>query len=490
MWYIIFTIGLINHLTIRYGGGHSQMKSSIWNKLGRTLLSLSLGVSLLLGGILTVRADEAPVPVSAPQISTWSVPTLNEGEKYGIFPFTWYYDGTFQQPIDSTKLESLVTATTAKLDALGLKKKQSSFTLPSGSNVITRDTALQALYNVLAGYELPNNFEIDKYSPVEYLQAKGILNGTKRGLELNAPCTVEQAAVFASRLVEYTYETAEGGAKGLLWKVTNDNNTLYLLGSIHVGIPEMYPFHQDVKEAFEQSDSLWVEVNLLSSDQESINYFASKQVYTDGTSLQDHVSKETYEKLGKVAAKLNLPTNAFDALQPWAISTNLSVFSLLNSPEEITQASTLGVDTYLTASALLSGKPIHELEGIKFQADLLGNVPADQQEKELNEVLDSMLDPSFDELNMPEQFKQAQVQWADGNLDEFSKSFLISDSTEGSRILGDRDKNMANKLAELLEAEGTSTHFVVIGAAHFVTKDMVIDQLKQKGYTVEFVEYE
>lgn len=466
------------------------MKSSMWNKLGRTLLSLSLGISLLLGGILTVRADEAPVQVSAPQISSWSVPTLNEGEKYGIFPFTWYYDGTFQQPIDSTKLESLVTATAAKLDALGLKKKQTSFTLPSGTSVITRDTALQALYNVLASYELPENFEIGQYTPVEYLQAKGILNGTKRGLELNLPCTVEQAAVFASRLVEYTYETAGGGAKGLLWKVTNGNNTLYLLGSIHIGIPEMYPFHKHVKDAFKQADSLWVEVNLLSGDQEAMNYFVSKQIYTDGTSLQDHISKETYEKLEKVSAKLNLPTNAFDALQPWAIATNLALFTLVDSPEEIAEASAFGIDTYLTASALLSGKPVQELEGIKFQADLLGNVPADEQEKELNEVLDSMLDSSFDELKLSEHFKQAQLQWVNGDLNEFSKSFLISETNDGSRILGERDKNMANKLAELLEAEGATTHFVVIGAAHFVTKDLIIDQLKQKGYTVEFVDYE
>lgn len=466
------------------------MKSSMWNKLGRTLLSLSLGLSLLLGSNFTVRADEATVPVSVPQISSWSVPTLNEGEKYGIFPFTWYYDGTFQQPIDSTKLESLVTATAAKLDTLGLKKKPTSFTLPSGTNVITRDTALQALYNVLTSYELPENFEIGQYTPVEFLQAKGILNGTKRGLELNLPCTVEQAVVFASRLVEYTYETAGGGAKGLLWKVTNGNNTLYLLGSIHLGNPEMYPFHKDLKATFKQADSLWVEANLLTSGQEVMNYFISKQIYTDGTSLQDHVSKETYEKLEKVTAKLNLPANAFDTIQPWAISTNLAVLTLLDSPAKATEASALGIDTYLTTSALLSGKPVHELEGVKFQADLLGNVPADQQEKELNEVLDSLLDPSFDELNLPEQFKQAQIQWAHGNLNEFSTSFLISNSIDGSRILGERDKNMANKLAELLEAEGTTTHFVVVGAAHLVTKDLVIDQLKQKGYTVELVNYE
>ncbi|MNW42164.1 hypothetical protein D3C74_193270 [compost metagenome] len=48
--------------------------------------------------------------------------------------------------------------------------------------------------------------------------------------------------------------------------------------------------------------------------------------------------------------------------------------------------------------------------------------------------------------NLHEEFKKTQLQWAKGDLNAFSKSFLISDSADDSpedqRLLGDRDKNM------------------------------------------------
>ncbi|MCC0566085.1 TraB/GumN family protein [Brevibacillus borstelensis] len=54
-------------------------------------------------------------------------------------------------------------------------------------------------------------------------------------------------------------------------------------------------------------------------------------------------------------------------------------------------------------------------------------------------------------------------------------------------LFGERDTNMAVKLATFLEQGGKSTAFVVIGAGHFVFENMVIDQLKQEGYYVEFI---
>ncbi|EMT51114.1 MULTISPECIES: TraB/GumN family protein [Brevibacillus] len=54
-------------------------------------------------------------------------------------------------------------------------------------------------------------------------------------------------------------------------------------------------------------------------------------------------------------------------------------------------------------------------------------------------------------------------------------------------MFGERDTNMAVKLATFLEQGGKSTAFVVIGAGHFVFENMVIDQLKQEGYYVEFI---
>lgn len=63
----------------------------------------------------------------------------------------------------------------------------------------------------------------------------------------------------------------------------------------------------------------------------------------------------------------------------------------------------------------------------------------------------------------------------------------MMESALAKGLFGERDKNMAAKLASLLEKEGKSTVFVVIGAGHFVVEYMVIDQLKQKGYKVEFI---
>lgn len=463
-----------------------KMHSRKW---GKALLSTLLGASLLWSGSLSVQAEEAP-SASVPQISAWSVPTLNEGEKYAIYPLSWYYDGSFQKQIDQAKLQTLLTATSAKLDALGLKKTPDGDDPAADPSGITRDHVLVSLYELLDDYELPQAFGLDNAAPVDYLKSKGIVNGTNRGLELDQPCTVEQAAVFASRLVEYTYETADGGAKGLFWKVTNDKNTLYLLGSIHIGISEMYPFRNEVKDAFEQADTLWVEANTITPSPEDQQYFMQMQVYADGTTLKDHISKETYEKLEKVAAKVNFPVESFEPYQPWVVTNNLSLLSMVNSPEELGTVVTLGLENYFISTALLTGKPIQELEGIKLQADVLGEVTPEQQEKELNELLDSILDPSFDGTKVAQQFKQAQLDWAAGNIDKFNDSLSIETITEGdqnSRLLGERDKNMAKKLAELLEAEGESTHFVLVGAAHFVTKGMILDHLKDLGYKVEFV---
>ncbi|SCW50808.1 hypothetical protein SAMN04487970_101145 [Paenibacillus tianmuensis] len=465
------------------------MKSGTWNKWKRGLAGGLLAVTSMLGTIVPALANEAPQVT--PQISKWSVSVLNEGEKYGIFPLSWYYDGTFQKPIAHDKFQSLVQATGTKLDALGLSKK-GDFTLPSGTTTITRDTVLQSLYGLLKQYELPAAFEMDKdAAPVPYLQKKGIVQGTGSGLELDQPCTVEQAVVMASRVIEYAYETADGGAKGLFWKVTKGNNTLYLLGSIHLGIPEMYPLRKQIKDAFQSSDALLVEVDLMPDDTAGLEYFTGLTNYNDGTTLKDHVSKETYEKLERVIDKLGLSKQAFDQLKPWVITSNLSLTALMKSPEELAQATALGVDMHFLSSAKLAGKPVQELEGFKLQGDVLSSASPQEQEKELNAVLDHLLSPDANAPDAATQFKQWQQLWTKGDLDGFSQSFSASQqftqSEMAQRLLGERDKNMTKKLAELLEKDGKSTYFVVVGAAHYAMKDMVIDQLKQKGYDVQFI---
>nr|WP_241735009.1 TraB/GumN family protein [Paenibacillus alvei] len=463
-----------------------MVKTSKWDKIKRSLASGLVASVAMLGFVIPAQANQAPV--EAPQVSSWSISVLNEGEKYGIFPLAWYTDGTFQQPITADKFQALLKATLAKLDALELKKKN-TFTVPATEKVITRESVINAVYGVLNQYELPESINIGTDEPVAFFQKKGIVNGTGKGLDLDKPSTVEQAVVMASRLIEYTYDAVDGGAKGLLWKATKGQNTLYLLGSIHVGTPDMYPMKKSVRDAFKQADSLWVEVNLLGN--KDMDYFTQSMAYTDGTTLKDHVSKETYAKLQQVLEKMQLPKDVFDGFKPWAVSNNLTLAGMTGAAEEMAQAAALGIDAYFTNSALLAGKPIHELEGLKLQADIFDKVPVATQEKELNDALDHILTPTGKPDESMELLQSWQKLWVKADLDKFKQSFTSSKemmtTDSAKRLLGERDKNMAKKLMELLDKEGSSTHFVVVGAAHYVVQDMVVDQLKAKGYQVEFV---
>ncbi|NRR23343.1 TraB/GumN family protein, partial [Brevibacillus sp. MS2.2] len=156
-----------------------------WSKLTRWAGTGALSLALLLGYVLPVHG-QTPV---APIISPWSVTTLNDGEKYGIFPLAWYEDGSFQQSIPADKFLTLMEGTAKKLDLLGLKKKNASLSIPT-DKVITREAVITSLYKLLANYELPAAFEMTGGNPIDYMKKKGLVKGTSTGLDLNQPSTV------------------------------------------------------------------------------------------------------------------------------------------------------------------------------------------------------------------------------------------------------------------------------------------------------------
>ncbi|WP_195571712.1 TraB/GumN family protein [Paenibacillus sp. 1001270B_150601_E10] len=452
-----------------------------WGRLGRLAAAGMLSFTLLIGNVFPVHAE---APAGTPAISPWSIETLNEGEKYGIYPLNWYYDGTFQGAITADKYQALMKATGEKLGRLGFSKKEAALSF-TADKVITREAVITSLHKLLANYELPEAFGLQTKSAVDYMTDKGIVKGTKAGLELDKPITVEQAAVMASRVVAYAYDTAGAGAEGLMWKVTHGSNTLYLLGSIHLGTPEMYPMQKSIHEAFEASDDLWVEIDIVNGD---MSYLTNQMVYSDGSTLKEHVAPETYAKLEKALEKLGIPADAFDGFKPFAITTSLSTLSYFDKPEDQVMATNTGIDSYFITKAMLAGKPIKELESIKLQADIFASVPADEQEKELNALLDAVLSG---DMSAAKQLKQMQLDWIEGDAEGLVKTLTaegdFTESETNQRLTGERDKNMAKKLAELLEQDGKHTSFVVVGSAHYVMKGMVVDLLKEKGYDVQYM---
>ncbi len=454
---------------------------------------------LLVTAIMTVStiANTFANEQQLPQISTWAMGTLNEGEKYGIFPITWYYDG-FQNPITEEKLNYIAENISNKISSLGFEE-DNNYLPKANTETITRQHVITVLYNAISQYILPESLEVANYNPVEYFQKRNILKGTNNGLELDKPCTVEQTAVLATKLVEDICNEASAGSQGFLWKATNENNTMYLLGSIHIGTTDLYPFNKRLKDAFYESDALIVEANISNlSNPEMLQEFLTIAMYTDGTTLKDHVSEELYNKTIETLEMFNLPTEQYVYFKPWSIANDLLVMasSSNNSTDEVSAenaatAASLGIDMYYMTTSFLINKPIIELEGLKYQAELFNNLSKEYQEYYLNNSLDNILNiGSEDDDDSVNPIALWQQQWNEGKVEDFRQSFQLADEGDelSQMLLGERDRNMADKLSFLLDQEGEATYFVVIGAAHLISNDAVVDLLISKGYNVEIVQ--
>lgn len=415
----------------------------------------------------------------------WAASELYEGERIGVIPISWYND--VQAHITMENLNVLTSRVASKMESLNLNLNK-DFMPYEVSEKLTKKDVIIALYNEIDKYEIPVNMNIPKEKKIVIFRGDGV------SLDTETPATLEHAALFATRLINSVYLEANEGAKGLLWKVTQDGNTVYLLGSVHVAKHDIYPFSQQLKQAYSDSDILVVEANIV-SDAEGIKYLQSKAVYTDGTTIKDHLSKESYKKLEESMLKLGVPKENYDIAKPWLLTQQLTMISMAkdggvgSSPF----AATLGIDQYFMTSALFGGKQIQELEGIKFQADMFDSFSEELQESQLIDTIKTLGDDKLKETNanLVEGWLDS---WAEGNVEKFESTFDKStDETNeltkefSDKMFINRDNNMVKSVLEYLVSDEKKTYFIVAGAGHMVGEKGIIKQLQDAGFKVEQV---
>lgn len=444
-------------------------------KMTKTVLATTLGTTLMLTSIMpAVKADEV-----TQDISSWALATLNEGENYGIFPIEWYYDG-FSTAITTERLDSLIELTEQKIAGLNLDKKE-GFKPVAIKGDGTRGDVINCLYNIVGQYKIATVEDA-----VTYMQKHKILQGSEKGLMLDQKATTQQAVIFAVRLIQNTFEQANAGAKGVAWVVEDEDTKVYLLGSIHVGTPDLYPMHKKLTKAFEDSDGLFVEANLV--DPAGMDYYIEKAMFNDGRTIKDIVSEETYAKLQKVAEQLEMPIEDLEMQKPWLLSNNFSSMMMDGAfgltAEEMAMH---GVDMQFLLSAYLQQKPIYELEGINAQVDMFEALSPEAQEESLLAALDGILEPTEQSEEDVQLMADWFTNWVKGDVEKFAESLseMEGDTSEFNQMLfGKRDEEMAAKLVDVLE-EQQGTFFVVVGAGHFLVDKNIRYHLEESGYEVK-----
>src|SRR5262249_17985437 len=97
---------------------------------------------------------------------------------------------------------------------------------------------------------------------------------------------------------------------GLIWRISSDANTVFLVGSVHAGKKECYPLPDEVERSFAESKTLVMELDPNNVDQAAAaKIIATQGTYPPGQSLSRSLSKGTLELLQAYLAKKGMQLN-------------------------------------------------------------------------------------------------------------------------------------------------------------------------------------
>jgi uncharacterized protein YbaP (TraB family) len=270
-----------------------------------------------------------------------------------------------------------------------------------------------------------------------------------------------------------SFEEHDGPSEGIFYRVQKDNQTVYLLGSIHIGDTTIYPLNQKIDVAFEEADRLAVEINIEDIDETEASQTMMQQgLYQDGTTLSTVVEEEVFNDTVGYLSDLGLNEEMINQFQPWFITMMLSEVALGKS----NLTSENGVDKHFITRANEKKLPIISLESVESQIASISSAPVEEQIESLEITLDSM-DIYEEELT------QLIRVWRSGSIDVIAQ---LRDLSEGSDQLAmdERDLLMTDKIEGFLNAKDGETYFVVVGALHLAGENSIVDLLETRGYSV------
>lgn len=281
---------------------------------------------------------------------------------------------------------------------------------------------------------------------------------------------------------------SEGVQKHLLWKVSDSNSSIYILGSVHLADSSIYPLDTVIEETFNRSAELAVEIDMSDPSilQEIAVQTAGLGMLPDSMSLEKMLPDSLNNAIDSLCLLWGLPLNTFSRYKPWAATMTLLSLAIMRMGYD----SDLGVDYHFLRRAHHTGKKIVSLETVEEQVwaltgegvtDSLGIfylMTSIQEMAELEAYVEKLMDAwkSGDDSLLA---VAMEMESKEGNAADSSLQKQITDN-----IYTERNHRMAERLTAFL-AEDRKI-FVVVGAAHLAGKDdNVLDLLRRRGFTVE-----
>lgn len=265
------------------------------------------------------------------------------------------------------------------------------------------------------------------------------------------------------------------GGKLSLWEVRSGTARIHLLGSVHFLKQDSYPLAKPIEDAVKNAEVVAFETDLEAmSKPEGMMKMLQGGQYPEGKTLAGTLDAPLYARVKKKATAAGLPMELIGGMRPWLVAVTLITMDLQEQGYNPTE----GVDHHYHAIAKEAKKRIIGLETVEAQLSFFTDLAPADEAAFLSQTLDEMdrLRPLMDQM---------VTAWRTGDAAGLDK--LMNDSLKGQpklykRLLVDRNASWIPKIEALIR-EGRPA-VVIVGCAHLVGKDSVVEMLRRKGFTV------
>ena len=262
-----------------------------------------------------------------------------------------------------------------------------------------------------------------------------------------------------------------------LWVVKDEDTTIYLFGTVHILKPGMSWFDDGVKEAFDKSDRLVLEI-VEPPQAETQALFMKLAMDQTGKTLRSKMNDGDRAIYDAAMTKIGLPVAGLDPFDPWAAAVTMSVLGMQKKGFDVNS----GAEKQLTAAAKAANKPIGGVETMEFQLGVFDSMSEAEQIKFLIEGakviddLESTMDKMVNLWAAPDPEGLATL------MNEGMTSRALYDA-----LLTRRNANWAKWIEAEMKKPGTT--FMAVGAGHLAGGTSVQALLPAYGLTATRVAY-
>lgn len=289
--------------------------------------------------------------------------------------------------------------------------------------------------------------------------------------------TAGSRSVFAvlSLLLAGAAASADGAHPVTMWRMDGGQNSIYLLGSIHLLRAGDHPLPSVIDTACADAETIVMEV-----DMDDIDPVAAQQQVTalgllpDGRQLEELMGPQLYARAETFARDAEIPLAMLARTEPWlaAITVEQLMLARLGFDPQY------GIEAHLTSRAMAEGKPVVGLETVRQQLEFLDGMSLAAQR--------ALLLASLEESVQMERVMDDLVRaWRYGDIGYLEREMLgqMQEYPELYRVIVvERNRNWIAAIEDF--ARDADDYLVVVGALHLIGDDGVPALLEKRGYDV------